>query len=203
VQLYRRSTVLLRLAEAFNRLGMYDAAFAILKDGINKYLVSEEGGAQYITPATREALKTTYPLLSAANISKFSEPRSYFGVHGHGSGYTRDFTGATYLPGLSPYQCDTIVGLKLKEIAEQFGVSVGTTRQDTINAVEDLICDEMALESAFEGSRWFDLTRIARHKNQAALYGGNFGGQWLARKLAFKHPVVSLEDKNNWYLPFK
>jgi hypothetical protein len=91
----------------------------------------------------------------------------------------------------------------MKEIAAQFGVSVGTTKQDTINAVEDLICDEMALESAFEGSRWFDLKRLARHKNEAALYSANFGGQWLARKLAFKSPVVNLEDKNNWYLPFK
>ncbi|MGX8695266.1 MAG: RagB/SusD family nutrient uptake outer membrane protein [Prevotella sp.] len=203
IQLYRRTSVLLRLAEAFNRLGMYDAAFGILKDGINKYLVSEEGGAQYITPETREALKTTYPLLSAANVSKFSEAKSFFGVHGHGAGYTRDYTGTTYQPGLSPYQCDTIVGLKMKEIAAQFGVSVGTTKQDTINAVEDLICDEMALESAFEGSRWFDLKRLARHKNEAALYSANFGGQWLARKLAFKSPVVNLEDKNNWYLPFK
>jgi hypothetical protein len=45
--------------------------------------------------------------------------------------------------------------------------------------------------------------RLARHKNAAGLYSANFGSQWLARKLAFKQPVVNLEDKQNWYLPFK
>ena len=203
VVLYRRSTVYLHLAEALNRLGMYDAAFAILKDGINKYLVSEEGGAQYITPETRLALTTTYPLLSSDNISKFSNDDNYFGIHTHGGGYTRDYTGSTYQPGLSPYQCDTIIGLKLNEIAERFGVAVGTTKQDSINAMEDLICDEMALELSFEGCRWYDLKRIATHKNAAGLYAPNFGSLWLSRKLAFKKPSKDLTDPNNWYLPFK
>ena len=208
VILYRRSMVLLHLAEAFNRLGMYDAAFAILKDGINKYLVAPEGGAMYISPETRQALRSTYPLLSEQNISKFdsqtaTEARAYYyGVHSHGSGYTSDYTGTTYQPGLSPYQPDTIIGLKLAELAQQ-GIAVGTTRQDTINAMEDIICDEMALEAAFEGSRFFDLCRLARHKNQAGLYGADYGSQWLARKLAYKKPVVNLQDPKNWYLPFK
>ncbi len=202
VILYRRSTVYLHLAEAFNRLGMYDAAFAILKDGINKYLVSEEGGAQYISPETRLALTTTYPLLSQDNISKFSEEKAYFGVHTHGGGHTRDYTGSTYQPGLSPYQCDTIIGLKLAELAAD-GYPVGTTKQDSINAMEDLICDEMALELSFEGCRWYDLKRIAAHKNAAGLYAPNFGSLWLSRKLAYKNPAKDLTDPNNWYLPFK
>jgi len=202
VVLYRRSTVYLHLAEALNRLGMYDAAFAILKDGINKYLVIEEGGAQYIKPETRLALTTTYPLLSDDNISKFSNDENCFGIHTHGGGYTRDYTGSTYQPGLSPYQCDTIIGLKLAELAAN-GYAVGTTKQDSINAMEDLICDEMALELSFEGCRWYDLKRIATHKNQAGLYGSNFGSLWLSRKLAYKNPAKDLADPNNWYLPFK
>ena len=91
----------------------------------------------------------------------------------------------------------------MKELAAVYGVNVGTTRQDTINAVEDLICDEYALELAFEGNRFYDLCRLARHKNQAALYGSNFGSLWLARKLAYKHPMKDLTDPKNWYLPFK
>ena len=202
VVLYRRSTVYLHLAEALNRLGMYDAAFAILKDGINKYLVIEEGGAQYIKPETRLALTTTYPLLSDDNISKFSNNENCFGIHTHGGGYTIDYTGSTYQPGLSPYQCDTIIGLKLAELAAD-GYPIGTTKQDSINAMEDLICDEMALELSFEGCRWYDLKRIATHKNQAGLYGSNFGSLWLSRKLAYKNPTKNLADPNNWYLPFK
>ena len=93
--------------------------------------------------------------------------------------------------------------MKMAEIAKTYSVTVGTTKQDTINAVEDIICDELALEAAFEGNRWYDLKRMATHKNSDALYGANFGGVWLARKLAYKNPVVDLTDKTNWYLPFK
>ena len=93
----------------------------------------------------------------------------------------------------------------MQEIAEKFNVAVGTTRQDTINAMEDLLCDEYALELAFEGSRFFDLCRLARHKNanSPAAYGAAFGGQWLAKKLEYKNPTVDLKQENNWYLPFK
>ena len=207
IVLYRTSTVWLRLAEAFNRLGMSDAAFAILKDGISDALVSKNNQdvyyAAYMTPETRSKLQTTYPLLSEANISKFPAA-SACGIHCHGAGKAAsDYATTSYLTGTSPYQLDRMAGLKMQELAAQFPITIGTTKQDTINAVEDLICDEMALELAFEGSRWYDLKRLARHKNSAGLYGSNFGGQWLARKLAFKNPVVSLEDENNWYLPFK
>ena len=207
IVLYRTSTVWLRLAEAFNRLGMPDAAFAILKDGISDALVSKNNQdvyyAAYMTPETRSKLQTTYPLLSEANISKFPAA-SACGIHCHGAGKAAsDYATTSYLTGTSPYQLDRMAGLKMQELAQQFAITIGTTKQDTINAVEDLICDEMALELAFEGTRWYDLKRLARHKNSAGLYGSNFGGQWLARKLAFKNPVVSLEDENNWYLPFK
>ena len=203
VQLFRVSTVLLHLAEALNRLGMPDAAFAILKDGISEDLIREEGGAAYLRPETRLALITEYPLLSAANRSKFNGVYANFGIHMHGCGLVRDYDGSVYTPGLTTYQMDSIVGLKLAAVAADYQVQVGTTRQDTINAMEDILCDEYALEFAFEGCRFYDLCRMARHKNRAALYAPNFGGRWLARRLAYKNPVVNLEDQSNWYLPFK
>ena len=206
VILYRNSTVWLHLAEAFNRLGMYDAAFAILKDGISELLFM----APYMSQKTLTALTTTYPLLSDANISKWNYTAALIGIHSHGAGITRDINlsilgsgsfSATYIPGLSPYQLDAVVGKKLTEVKEQYGVAVGTTPQDTINAMEDILCDEYALELAFEGSRFYDLCRMARSKNRAGLYSGNFGSQWLAKKLAFK--ASGLEDESKWYLPFK
>lgn len=213
IVLYRTSTVWLRLAECFNRLDMPDAAFAILKDGITDLVLSYYADGSYympyITDETRTKLQTTYPLLSTENIALFTTANN-FGIHTHGAGKAAsDYPGSTqpggqsYHTGVSPYQLDRMAGLKMQELRDVFGFNVGTTRQDTINAIEDIICDELALETAFEGNRFFDLCRMARHKNQSGLYGGNYGSQWLARKLAFKNPVVNLEDEKNWYLPFK
>ena len=201
IPIYRTATVYLRLAEAINRMGYPDAAFAILKDGISDDLTSyvlvgdstDIEAGRYIRPETIKMLQSTIPFLSAENRITFEENT---GVHSRGTYYTN---GA-----FSPYQYNTIVGRKLQEIDNTFNLQRSTyTVQDTINAVEDLICDEMALELAFEGNRFGDLTRIARHKNQAAINGSDFGSQWLARKLAYKRPAVSLLDEKNWYLPFK
>ena len=203
IPIYRTSTVLLNLAEALNRLGMPDAAFAILKDGIHEYLTN----APYMTEASMKALTSDYPLLSDANRSKFASNYNMVGIHMHGSGTTADIyrlsNAVSYMAGLSPYTMDDVVGKKLQEIANTYQISVGATLQDSINAMEDLLCDEYALEFAFEGRRFYDLCRLARHKNQAGLYGSDFGSRWLAAKLAFKNPVKNLTDPQNWYLPFK
>ena len=91
----------------------------------------------------------------------------------------------------------------MKEIAEQYGAAVGTTKEDTINAIEDLLSDEYALEMAFEGDRFGNLTRMARNKNRAGLYGTNFGSLWFSKKLEKNNPVKDLSVEQNWYLPFK
>lgn len=212
IVLYRMSTIWLRLAEAFNRLDMPDAAFAILKDGIGEFLLDTdaEGNyvASYLSEASRNKLQNEYPLLARANLPLFLSSTAC-GIHCHGAGKAAsDYPGTSglgtmYHTGKSPYQLERMAGLKMKEIAEIYDAPIGTTRQDTINAIEDLICDEYALETAFEGNRFFDLCRLARHKNESGLYGGNFGSLWLARKLAYKNPQKDLTNPQNWYLPFK
>ena len=213
ILLYRNSIIWLRLAEAFNRLGMPDAAFAILKDGIsdNALAVFADGTYQmsYLTDETRTKLQTIYPLLSQENIANFPA-ENMCGIHCHGAGKAASdypggtgIGGGTYHTGKSPYQLSRMAGKKMDELADVYGIAIGTTKQDTINAIEDLICDELALESAFEGNRFYDLCRLARHKNASGLYGANFGSLWLARKLAYKNPVKDLTNPQNWYLPFK
>ena len=86
---------------------------------------------------------------------------------------------------------------------------------EEINAVETLIAEEMAYELAFEGFRFYDLTRIARHKNNDTSLSANAGSEWLAwiisrRGLGLKpyeQPEVKdnglytlLLDPTNWYL---
>lgn len=220
IVLYRTSTVWLRLAEAFNRLGMYDVAFAILKDGISAALIRPESAPNspaYMSETSKVLLQTTYPLLKDVSddgdaIGRFAIEEAY-GVHGHGAGKAvSDMATTNYVKGSSPYTLASVVGKKLTDIPAQFSVTVGTTRQDTINAVEDLLCDEYALELAFEGNRYYDLLRLARHKNghsgtefdgSPAAYGANFGGRWLAKKLENRNAVVDLSNESNWYLPFK
>lgn len=189
IVIYRQTTVYLHLAEALNRLGHPDLAFAILKDGIDRQLLN----ADYLTNASKQLLRTTYPFLSEENITIFDpapgslSSKSAYGIHKHGCGVTNGT--------LSPYQFDTEIGRKLEELD-----IVGTTVQDTINAMEDLLCDEYAMEFAFEGNRFADLCRLARHKNAVA---AGTGSQWLARKLAYKNPVKDLSDEKSWYLPLK
>lgn len=65
-----------------------------------------------------------------------------------------------------------------------------------IDYVEDLICNECALETAFEGNRFHDLMRIAIRRDST---------DYLALKVAAKHPknpgiLTTLRDRNNWYL---
>lgn len=199
VPLYRAATVYLRLAEAINRMGHPNVAFAILKDGISKDLEL----ATYITPEDLEFLRTEVPFLSTENLPRFdytnsSNTRLYHntGIHGRGCGYV---SGPNSL-----YTYSDELKKKFAELHTLGYAIADTTKADTINAVENLICDEMALESAFEGSRFGDLCRLARHKNADNPYApGSFGSQWLANKLAFKNPKVDLKDENNWYLPFR
>lgn len=86
-----------------------------------------------------------------------------------------------------------------------------------IEAVETLIADEMALELAFEGYRFFDLTRHARHKNNAGFDGTEWFAWMIANRSVNKAPYAPVVDgevdekdnalynillnQDNWYLP--
>lgn len=89
-------------------------------------------------------------------------------------------------------------------------VSKGITKEMIQNAVENIIVDELALETAFEGNRFGDLIRIAGHKDQA----GFNGTEWLAWKIGRRSQNYTddasqvnatlrdkLLNKSNWYLP--
>ena len=75
VYIYRVATVYMHLAEALNRMGYPDAAFAILKDGISETSLEE---AAYLRPETRELLTTKFPFLSEEYKNLFT---SSYGLH--------------------------------------------------------------------------------------------------------------------------
>lgn len=53
---------------------------------------------------------------------------------------------------------------------EDFIIGEQPSLQDSILIVENMIVDEMAAETAFEGNRFFDLLRVARHRDQWPAY---------------------------------
>lgn len=92
---------------------------------------------------------------------------------------------------------------------------VSTDLAQQINAVETLIADEMALETAYEGWRYYDLMRIARHKNADNWGAGVSGTQWMAWLISrrsldlkpYENPTQydatlfgKLSNPNNWFL---
>ena len=227
VYLYRASTIYLHLAEALNAMGYTDAAFAILKNGISTYLENlvkkptqdSEGNIKiepykYMSQESVDMLGTTLPFLSAQYREIFNA-NDVYGIHAHGScsynskenelAQSARGSRATALGSQMNnfYLPDVIIGDKMKEIAKKYDVGVGTSKTDSVAAMLDLLCDEYAKEFAFEGRRFYDLQRIARHFNEMGIWGGNFGSRWFVEKLSGNRPQKDLHDPRNWYLPFK
>jgi hypothetical protein len=229
IPVYRKAQVYLNFAEAMNRAGHPEFAFAILKDGLcynnlPKYeqkdviftiydadstIIGKDtaqawvwiapeatsGGAYYIDAnAMRNAQGVGY-----LNFSANRWDANNSGIHARGCGETsgkRD-TMYTYARVLAAYKA---AGHSL------------STKADTIDAIEDCIVDEMALELSFEGYRFPELLRVSYHKTQA----GSDGAAWLADKIARRNDDGSanysstaayqtlyqkLMNKSNWYLP--
>ena len=226
VYLYRNATVWLHLAEAINRMGYPDAAFAVLKNGLHTelpnyrylevYLKDVAGNDSidpvtgdkvldltqshlddkyYLTPESYDLLTTKLPFLAQENsdIFKNGTQKSFVGIHFHGAGAVEDL--------YSTYRYSNVLAAKLDDINIKFSLGLTTyTKDDYINAMEDLLCDEYAMEFAFEGTRFSDLRRLALHKNQSGQYGGNFGDKWLSTKLQNNAPGITTQ---NCYLPYK
>ena len=225
IYLYRNTTVWLHLAEAINRMGYPDAAFAVLKNGLHSelpnfrylevYLTDQQGNDSidengqkvldmtqshiddkyYLTPASYELLTTRLPFLAQENSDVFKNgtTKSFVGIHFHGAGAVEDL--------YSSYRYSTVLNAKIADISQKFNLNLASyTKDDYINAMEDLLCDEYAMEFAFEGTRFSDLRRLALHKNQAGTYGSNFGDIWLSRMLQNNAPGITT---HNCYLPYK
>lgn len=84
-------------------------------------------------------------------------------------------------------------------------IAAQATLADSIKAVEMLILNEAALESAFEGSRWADLTRIATRNNDPSILADAVANKFsLAGDNALAASIrTKLMDINNWYLPLE
>ena len=217
---YRKTLIWLRLAEAINRAGYPEFAFAILKDGVNQFTIPEvvdrydlktrldangDSIPVYNSDSTRilryeqdtiryRALDygtygAMYYVTDTLQLMKFNNFLNFkdnvwdgtYGVHARGAG-RGNWTSANQgeiITNIGGYH-DSIYYDYSKLLLAQ-GVNLENASQaDVINAVENIIVDELALETAFEGNRFTDLVRIAEHKNAS----GYDGTEWLAKKIA-------------------
>ena len=172
VTLYRTNVVYLRYAEALNRAGYPQSAFAILKYGLYSDAVAKQ-----IDSLERVA---------ADNLIYFDNDL-----------FTVENTQGVHSRGCGNAECDTLYQLPQPSVAL-------ATRADTVAyqqpLLEDMIIDEMALEEAFEGLRYYDLMRVALRRGDPA---------YLAVPLSLRTGEADetlralLMDKTKWYLPVK
>ncbi len=253
IPIYRVTLVWLRLAEAINRAGYPEFAFAILKDGlsgynlpkvvtqINRNLVVDENGEPVLdddgkkvyVEDTLRVIQTNpegalYYVTDTLRLQSFNKFLDFtddvwnqnYGIHARGCGFMAQVGSGSFSTWDTQYPSTNITGYRDSTaydydrlIALQLADVETPTFADTINAIENVIVDELALETAFEGNRFTDLVRIAEHKNES----GQNGTEWLANKIARRGGLpgsidntVKVEerdevlyskllDKNLWY----
>jgi hypothetical protein len=194
IPLYKSSVIYLRYAEALNHLNKPTMAFAVLKNGLYESAIRDpnivspdEISISYTGPSLSDPDQdSTYTQIRIPAYCNFPEDRygvyegSY--VHSRNLGIHERGCGDTYR--------DTLFIIP--------GASDLPTRADTIRYVDEMICNEYALETAFEGNRFHDLMRFAIRWNDE-----NFLAERVARKHGNDPAMIGkLRDRKNWYLPY-
>lgn len=138
------------------------------------------------------------------------EDRYCMGIHERGCGFTlNDHTTIPTKEGeqpeklISSYDYVKLVQEKIKantnEEYTKEQIYADRFDQNVVEAVEDLILDEMGLELAFEGCRFSDIERIAKRRSNPTKY---FADHVAKRGGELNSDLWNhLQTKSNWYLP--
>ncbi len=165
IVIYRAALLYLRYAEAVNRMGKPNLAFAVLKNGLSATTISN------VVPAfEKDSILPNYMNFTDA---RFNEN---LGIRMRACGNVNVDTTFYVIPDFS-------ASLNAKE--------------DSILFVEDMIEQELALETAFEGNRFHDLMRLAIRRNDNAFLADKVSSKHTTNAAAIK---TKLMNRSSWYL---
>lgn len=172
INIYRRAIVYLRAAEALNAL-------------------AKEQGSDSLAVMSFNLLKDAYKVFfPQGHVLEEDLQEAFIGVHARGCG-------DVYLDTTNYVLSPDVIALRLYNNPEQ-----AVNFNDTIDYIDELIIDELAMEATLEGNRFGDLIRFAERRNEpeflAKRVASRKGKQHMNDELYNK-----LLDKANWYLPIK
>ena len=192
--IYRAALLNLRYAEAANRAGYPDLAYALLNNGIRSYYDwsnadgslrsgSEKEGVQYsgYRPEGDSELSVPYP-----------EP---FYLDGRFNDLPGPFIRAPWRDGGGIRNRGCVQNTPRPEWV--------VNKTDSIRWMEEALLAEGALELGFEGHRWGDMLRIALRKNKDNGTGMQFLNEILSKKFEYTGKPAPEITPANLYLPRK
>ena len=126
------------------------------------------------------------------------------GIHSRGSGYSeRNAYYALNDTCIARYLGETVVEEKVETILRPI------TYQDSLNYIADLVIDELALEFAWEGTRFGDLIRFAKAMGDNDVLAKRVAGRAYKNDVTYRNGEFKVEpelynrmlNEDNWYLP--
>lgn len=175
----RAAAIHLKFAEAANRDGQSKLGWALLNQGIQRTFYQGTYVNGSISPATLAELNT--------EITPYPEGSPYYFDARLNTAVAR---GLWYRN----------IGVRTRANMPDINISFQT---DMIG-LESKLIEESARELAFEGSRWQDLMRVARRRNDPSFLADRVYDKLLKDGNPNAGAVrTKLMDPANWYLPFK
>ncbi len=230
--LQRKEHAYLRLAEALVGLeregyeGAMELAMTILKEGAKsnyrvlknpvyaeRVMLDAEGDTLYnyiienkdtvdIVPRMEKYLASCTDSLVYNFTAEIFTGNS--GIHSRGSGYSERNEYYTL--------SDTCIARYLGETTMDGKVELLTkeiTYEDSLNYIADLVIDELALEFAWEGTRFGDLIRFAKAMGDNDVLAKRVAGRAYENDVTYRNGEFQMDaelygrmsDETNWYLP--
>lgn len=227
---YTVGNVYLRMAEALNRIGDCEMAFSILKDGVASVRIVD-GDISLMAPTAENTGYRGIHSRGSGSVAKNDEyhlptyedfvPSSvspiqtgyfangeYFDISEGVVGDTIVYTTVYYADDNGEYGWYDVKELRTpdrkkdKESPDTLIIS-RYPKNYLVEKVEDLIVDELALETAFEGNRFSDLMRVALRRNDP-----DYLADKVSRRKGDNHPrneelFMRLSNPDSWFIDRK